>query len=91
MISNSRLRKEIQKLAGVDIQTGLTDEQVQWVKDKVAVIGDWKDTAVTTLTNFNDRIKTLEAKADIAQAKFKDIEDRLKALEEINNGGIYKN
>jgi hypothetical protein len=86
MISTSRMRKEIKKLAGVDIQTGLTDEQVQWVKDKVATIEAWKNTAVTTLTNFNDRIKTLKAKADIAQAKFKDIEDRLKALEEINNG-----
>ena len=65
----------------LDLKLGLTDEQVLWVKDKVAQIELWKDTAVTKLTEIDSRLTTLETKAANAVIKFNQIDVRLAAIE----------
>ena len=78
MISDKRLRKEIKN---TKLTTGLTDEQVDWVKNKIAQIELWKDTAVTEIIDIRARLDSLETKATQAQTILINLAARITALE----------
>ncbi len=74
-------------VTNIDLKAGLTDEQIIWVKDKVAQIELWKDTAVTKLdaidaggTTLETRIIALETKTAAAQTKFNSIDVAIAAI-----------
>ena len=97
MYSQTRIKKVINELKDTKLTAGLNTEQVDWVKDKVDLIENWKDTAVTKLTqldsqiaalqtagqNLAGRVSTLETKMAAGEAKIADHETRIKALEDV--------
>ena len=96
MYSQKRIRKLIAQSKENTTVVTLTDEQIEWVKDKVDLIENWKDTAVTKLTqldsqiaalqtagqNLASRVSTLETKATQFQAALTNLTARVKAIED---------
>ena len=74
MQSIKNIRKIKKSVDALDLTTGLTDEQVEWVKGKVNQIELWKDIAAIKLDE-------IEQWKDAAVIKFDDLEDRVAALE----------
>ena len=81
MIAKHKILKTIEDIKQLSDTTGLTDEQIIWVKDKVAQIELWKDTAVTKLTTIDTRLTALETKATQFQTALVNLTARVKTLE----------
>ena len=81
MIAKHKILKTIEDIKQLSNTTGLTDEQIIWVKDKVAQIELWKDIAITKFTAIDTRITELETKADLFQTALVKLAARVKALE----------
>ena len=96
MYSRTRIKKLNDNLKEMTLITGLTDEQIDFLKNKLAVIESWKDTAVEKFTqvdntlnlaqeviqSMNTRITTLETKAAQFQTALVNLAARVKALED---------
>ena len=88
MIAKHKILNAIEDLKQLSVTTGLTDAQVIWVKDKMAQIEAWKDTAVTEivsikarLNTLENKVATLETKAAQAVTKFNQIDNKIAAIE----------
>jgi hypothetical protein len=82
MLSRYRMKKLIDKVKDINTTTGLTDGQVEWVKDKMDVIENWKLTAVQKFADVEARIEAIEIKADKFQTALVNLAARVKALED---------
>ena len=81
MIAKHKVLKAIEDVKQLSTTTGLTDEQIIWVKDKVAQIEAWKDIAVAKFTDIEVRVSALENKVALAQQKFNQIDNKIAAIE----------
>jgi len=81
MIAKHKVLKAIEDVKQLSDTTGLTDEQIIWVKDKVTQVELWKDIAVTKFTDIESRVSTLETKVSLAQVKFNKIDAKIAAIE----------
>jgi hypothetical protein len=82
MLSRYRMKKLIDKVKEINTTTGLTDGQIEWVKDKMDVIENWKLTAVQKFADVEARIEAIEIKADKFQTALVNLDARVKALED---------
>ena len=92
MIGDKRLRKELKE---TKLTEGLTQAQIDFVKNKMDMWKNWKDIAVAELAaidnrldvieaagvNLAQRISALETKAGQAATKLTNHEQRINALE----------
>ena len=97
MYSQTRIRKLIAQSKENTTVVALTDEQIEWVKDKVDLIENWKDIAVAKFTlleaqisalqtagqNLAGRVSALETKAVQFQTALTNLDARVKALEDV--------
>ncbi len=68
-----------EQVANLNTTSGLTDAQVSWVKNKVAIVEAWKDIAITKFAEIEARLTALETKAAAFQVELTNIKARLKA------------
>ena len=96
MFSRTRVKKLNDSLKEMTLTTGLTDEQIAFLKNKFSVIELWKDTAVDKFTQVDNTLDTaqnivtgilsrlvlLETKATQFQTALVNLAARVKALED---------
>ena len=81
MISKQKVIKNIEAIKTIKATFGLADEELAILKAKFNQINNWKDIAVTQITDIKSRLTIIEHKLDLAQQKFVEVDARLTALE----------
>lgn len=76
-----KYKKLVRNFGNLTLTTGLTDKQIVWIKNKVAQVEAWKDTAAIEIVSIKSRISVLETKVANAVIKFNQIDARLSAIE----------
>ena len=82
MYSRTRIKKLIEQSKDNTTVVTLTDNQIEWVKDKLDLIENWKDTAVAKFTQLDNQIATLQTAGKNLANRVKTLEAKVKALED---------
>ena len=81
MYSQTRFRKLIAQNKENTTVVTLTDEQIEWIKDKTDLIENWKDTAVAKFTQLETQITTLQTAGQNLANRVKTLEAKVESLE----------
>ena len=75
------LKQLNEAINSVNLTTGLTDEQVIWIKNKLAIVEAWKDTAVAKFTQIDTKLASIETQGAILAGRITTLESKVTLLE----------